>query len=116
MRRRREDVDPPLEVRRDGALWRWSVRLAGRDVGERALRGSVAHPTWQEAVHAATTAYPGVRVHVDRGGLLARIGRWGARRFLTAGLLVVVVLAVAARLRRGPAPPGRRRTRQSACD
>lgn len=88
----------PLQVRREGDVWRWSVRLPESDVGRPALRGSVAHATWQEARHAATTAFPGLAAHVDHGPRLTRLARWCGQHLIALALLVTVAVAAASRL------------------
>lgn len=100
MTRRSRPADVPLLVWRDGDVWRWSIRLPESDDGRSTLRGAVAHPTWQEARHAATTAFPELAVQVDHGSRLTRLARWTAGHVVTLVLVVVVGLAAASRLRR----------------
>jgi hypothetical protein len=100
--RRSRRADAPLLVWRDGDVWRWSIRLPESDHGRSALRGAVAHPTWKEARHAATTAFPELAVHVDRGSRLARLAHWTAGHLVALVLVLAVVLAAASRLRSRP--------------
>lgn len=73
----------------DGGLWRWRYR---DDEGVDLL-GNESHLTREEAVHAASVAYPGVRIE-GPGEPRGRGGRSLAGRIALLLLAVVVAIPV----------------------
>ena len=103
-------ADRCIRVWADGPVFRWVYEEASPD-GQEPLRlpASTAFPDEDEAVHAATTAFPGVPVRDADGHDLTRPGRRspGSRRasrlrVVAAMVAVLLLVYVARRLRERP--------------
>jgi len=103
-------ADRCIRVWADGPVFRWAYEEASPD-GQEPLRlpASTAFPDQDEAVHAATTAFPGVPVCDADGHDLTHPGRSSpgsrmARRLRVVGALgaVLFLFYVAHRLRGRP--------------
>ena len=95
-------ADRRIRVWADGPVFRWAYEEASPD-GQESLRlpASTAFPDQDEAVHAATTAFPGVPVRDADGHDLTHPGRSApgsrrARRLRVVGALGTVLLVYVA--------------------
>ena len=86
----------------DDGQWRWRYR---DDKGVDLL-GNEGHPTTDEAVHAASVSYPGVRIEILPTGQTTHPARRGLARtvrsfgFVLLSVVVAVPVAIAMLVRR----------------
>jgi len=77
-----------------GSRWCWRYVGPSEDGPPVELLGNRTYPTRDEALHAATTAYPGAPVRVADPGRPWQPSRPRARRWLLAAAVLAVLAAV----------------------